>query len=157
MGQVPGSLAGGLCHGRQRPPARRGGEEGRREPTPSPSPGSRPACRPGPEGSLGPRQELPQRGGGLQRGSRRTCVPLNQPGSDTRGRQRGGGRLWPPGLALIWSPAPGIPGPPHWRGAFPAGLPLPVEITSFPFLFWAGGPAGPEGGAGAAADGITSC
>ena len=49
------------------------------------------------------------------------------------------GPLWLWGLALIWSPAPGIPRPPHQRGAFPAGLPLPVEITSFPFLFWEGG------------------
>lgn len=136
MGQVPGSLAGGLCHGRQRPPARRGGEEGRREPTPSPSPGSRPACRPGPEGSLGPRQELPQLGGGLQRGSRRTCVPLNQPGSDTRGRRPGGGALWPPGLALIWSPAPGIPGPLTGGELFRLGC--RCRWKSLPFLFYFG-------------------
>lgn len=58
------------------------------------------------------------------------------------------GPPWLRGLALIWSPAPGIPPPPHWRRAFPAGLLPTEEITSFPFLFWAGGLAENGGGGG---------
>lgn len=51
------------------------------------------------------------------------------------------------GLALIWPPAPGIPPAPSLEGSF-SGLPLTMEITSFPFLFWAGGLAGARGRGG---------
>lgn len=103
-----------------------------------PSPPWAPACRhPGPEGSLGPRQALPTAPRWLQRGNHRTRVRLNQGVTHAEGSWGRRGPLWLQGLALIWSPAPGIPRPP-----FPAGLPLLVEITSSPFLFWAGGLAG---------------
>lgn len=120
---------------------------------PSPSPGSRPAAL-GLRAAWGPARSSPELLGGLQRGNRRTRVLLNQGVTHAEGSWGRWGPLWLQGLALIWSPAPGIPRPPRWRGAFPAGLPLPVEITSFPFLFRAGGLAGARrrGGGGSRRD-----
>lgn len=115
---------------------------------------SLPPCCPGLRAAWGLARSSPQLLGSLQRGNRRTRVLLNQ-GNDTQRRQPRAGSHSLSGLALIWSQAPGIPPAPSLEGSF-SGLPLTMEITSFLFLFWAGGLAGPGGRAGAAADRITS-
>lgn len=119
-----------------------------------------PPYRPGPEGSSEPSQELPTA----------PWQPAAWQPQDTCSAESGkrhtekaaegravGAALALSGLALIWSPALGIPPAPSLEGSF-SGLQLTMEITSFPFLFWAGGRRRGRGeGAGAAADGITSC